>query len=250
MNHHATIISGHRIITYDPSRDLVSNDIHCANHESFISTIIQGFIHPGDYALDIGAHIGIHTLTMAKAVGNLGIVTAFEPDPSHYKILQKNIQMNGYTHVTCFPVAVLNREGTTSLYRSYNNSGDNRIWKSPEPRQEIPVRCISLDSLMNYHSKCNFIKIDIQGGEVLALRGMRKLIEYQKRLSLIIEFWPLGIKNAGGSIEELQRQLHDFWLFQIKEDKKKISAVDDLGDLIIPGTDHFTNLLCVKKQRD
>src|SRR3989344_3364089 len=68
-------------------------------HEPYQTEIIMKNVKRGDVVLDVGANIGYYTLLFAKLVGPEGIVFAFEPDPTNFSILKKNVETNNYTNV-------------------------------------------------------------------------------------------------------------------------------------------------------
>ena len=68
--------------------------------ESKEKKVFEKNISKGDIVVDVGAHIGTHTLTFARIVGDKGTVFAFEPDPRNFEILRKNIKINNYQNVT------------------------------------------------------------------------------------------------------------------------------------------------------
>lgn len=69
------------------------------HHEEFETEIFKKEIKKGDTVLDLGAHIGYYTLLAAKLVGEKGKVFAFEPEPTNFALLKKNIKINNYQNV-------------------------------------------------------------------------------------------------------------------------------------------------------
>ena len=69
-------------------------------HEKTIVNLVKNEIKKGDVVIDIGAHIGYYTVLFAKLVGPEGRVFAFEASPTNFKILKKNVDVNGYQNVT------------------------------------------------------------------------------------------------------------------------------------------------------
>ena len=67
---------------------------HYDEYEESEAKIMEEKIKVGSIVVDVGANIGLHTLNMARIVGNTGQVFAFEPDPSNFKILRKNVKIN------------------------------------------------------------------------------------------------------------------------------------------------------------
>jgi FkbM family methyltransferase len=136
--------------------------------------------------LDIGAHIGTHSILYSQLL-NCNIL-AFEPQSKIFNILKKNINDNNLQCVNIFNCAVghINTVTTMSnmLYDGYNckieydtnkilNYGGIGLGKDGEL-----VQMINIDSLNLLG--CDYIKIDVEGAEILALMGAKKTIEQFK----------------------------------------------------------------------
>ena len=89
---------------------------------------------------------------------------AFEPDPENFAYLEKTVALNKLTNVTCYQLAIADSVGAGQLFLSpENNKGDQRIYASPEKRESIGIRLITLDAFIKEHTipKVDFIKINI-----------------------------------------------------------------------------------------
>jgi FkbM family methyltransferase len=154
--------------------------------------------------LDIGANIGYHSLVASRLVGPTGLVLAVEPEPHNFRLLRRNIIANRLTNVHVANVAIGAEPGTAQLFCSKWNYGDHRLYPATEePRRATTVRVMTLDQLL---AQCHcppvdFIKMDVQGFESQVVAGMGATLERNPRLTLLTEFWPYGIKCAGGSPE-------------------------------------------------
>ena len=156
--------------------------------------IING-IKPGQNVLDIGASIGLYTLLLAKLVGPQGKVIAFEPGPLSFSLLKVNTVLNGYKNVT------LVNKGVTAVSRTeyyFSNqtieSGSTVTTTTPDfghPRERIPIETVSLDDYFSgTDCRIDYIKIDIEGGEYNALKGMTNLLTSNPGIWLTIEYAP------------------------------------------------------------
>jgi len=156
-------VDGHKMFL--DSKDSLSLSIY-GIHEPLVTELVKKEIKKGNVVLDIGAHIGYYTLIFAKLVGEEGKVFAFEPDPTNFSLLKKNVEINGYKNVELVQKAVSNKNGKIKLYLSEENSGDHRIYNSHDGRKFIEVEAIRLDDYFkNYNGAIDFIKMDIQGAE-------------------------------------------------------------------------------------
>ncbi|MCB4756480.1 MAG: FkbM family methyltransferase [Elusimicrobia bacterium] len=207
---------------------------------------------PGQVIVDVGANIGYYTLMFARAVGGGGHVYAFEPEPSNGELLRKNIELNGYRNVTPIGKAAADRTGHTRLFLSGQNLGDHRTFDSKEEKRgSIEIETVSLDDYFERLSPAiDVVKMDIQGGEYHALRGMRNIIQRNPKLMIVAEFWPYGLSRSGVQAKDMLQLLREagFQLYQILEKARKIRPADDETLLREYGPDNFdhTNLLCLK----
>ena len=137
-------------------------------------------IFPGAIVLDIGANIGIYTLLAAKRGAR---VFAIEADPDNAKTLRHHVELNGYNdRVTVLEMAATEAEQTMTLYRDPTNSGHSNLYSGV-----VPVRVYgkSVDSLKL--PAVDVCKIDVEGSEAGALRGMVRTISNSPRLRMLIE---------------------------------------------------------------
>jgi len=160
--------------------------------------VLKREIRRGDVVLDVGAHIGYYTLIAAKLVGREGHVFAFEPDSSNFSLLTKNIQANHLKNVTLIQKAVSNRTGKIKLHLSEKDSLFHSVVYEEVGKQTIEVDTVCLDDYFrNCERKVNFIKMDIEGAEPLAIEGMRTLLEKSDNLKIVMEFNPFALRRAG-----------------------------------------------------
>lgn len=242
------VVQGHKMFL--DSKDSLGLSIN-GIYEPFETELIKKEIKPGDVVLDIGANIGYYTLIFAKLVGGNGKVYAFEPDPTNFTLLNKNVEINGYENVVLVPKAVSNRSGKLKLYLSETNKGDHRIYNSYDGRKFVEIEGVKLDEYFkDYSGKIDLIKMDIQGAESIALQGMSELLKKNKSVKILSEFCPLYLKGAGTEPSEYLKLLleHGFKLYEINERKKKIEpkTPEELLNIYSPKKGE-TNLFCIRK---
>ena len=145
--------------------------------------------------LDIGAHVGYFSVLAGALVGPDGVVFAFEPHPRNYELLLANVWRNGLTNVVCFPWAVGDPNGFAKLFEASGNGGDHQLYHSEgEQRSAVAgVRCVALDALVAISPPVDFVKIDIQGAEEGAMRGMEQLLTSSPNATIALEYWPYGM---------------------------------------------------------
>ena len=80
--------------------------------------------------VDVGANVGLYTAMAGMAVGPAGRVVALEPDPECFGVLQQTIRVNVLENVDAVFAAASDSNGTTRLFTSSDNRGDNRLYHS------------------------------------------------------------------------------------------------------------------------
>lgn len=158
--------------------------------------LIQAHIRPGMTVVDAGANIGIYSRFLARLVGASGEVHSFEPSPENFSRLRAGAQNED--NIICNPVALGAESKRTSLYLSQAVNVDHRLYPTEgESREAISVSCVALDDYFPDGKIVDFIKADIQGCELAALRGASRVIKQSPALKLLLEFWPYGLTMAG-----------------------------------------------------
>ena len=209
---------------------------HYGTYEKLEAKIMEEKIKVGNITVDVGANIGLHTLNMARIVGNTGRVFAFEPDPSNFEILEKNVKINNYQNIILEQKAVGDKHGRTTLYQS-DHPGKHRIFPQTEQaKSQVQVELTNLDNYFDSDmiDKINFIKIDVEGLEFSVLKGMKNILKNNKKIKILFEFMPKNTMEAGFTPIELLNYLtsYDFKLFCIDESTKKLLHVSNNEEVL------------------
>jgi FkbM family methyltransferase len=150
--------------------------------------------------VDVGAHVGYFSLLAARKVGPNGKVFSFEPDPINYELLQRNINLNGYTNVTAVNAAVADAIGTRTLFQTTLDSGRHSTYHHGLPENgSVEVDTWTLDTFLESKDwpTVDLVKVDVEGAEVDVLNGMTVLLEKMSEIQLIVEFNPALLESAG-----------------------------------------------------
>lgn len=138
----------------------------------------------GDIAYDIGANVGTYTIPMSKFVGDKGVVLAFEPDPTSWESLMINLKINAVNNCKTYRYCIGNENKNIQFYVRPDKDTHSIFEKSsaPSPMGElltISSQMKTLDQLVKTGEapQPNFIKLDIEGAELLALDGMRQVLK-------------------------------------------------------------------------
>ena len=221
------------------------------NYDKFEVECLKQIIKKGDIVVDLGANIGYYTLILAQLVGKSGHVYAFEPEPSNFEILSKNVKENKHDNVTLVQKAISDKNGKVKLYVSKRNLASHRIFDAEDKRKSIEVDVTTLDEYFQKSKKLvKFIKMDVEGAEGAAISGASKIIQDSKNLVIMMEYFPKWIKKFGDIPEEILKSLvgKKFKLFNINKKNKKLDPIliTNFVEEYNEQKKNYTNVLCVK----
>jgi FkbM family methyltransferase len=180
--------------------------------------LMKKYIRTGDVVLDIGANIGFYTKILSELVGESGKVYAFEPDKTNYGYLMKNA--GHLKNVVFFNKAVSDKTGKITLYHSDLLNVDHKTYATENYTSTTEIDCVAIDDVVPGH-KVDFIKIDIQGFEYFAFKGMENVFAKMENLKIVTEFYPYGIKKSGVSSTDFINLLLQY--------NFKISTIEEQG---------------------
>ncbi len=187
--------------------------------EPHVTDAFRRRLAAGDICVDIGAHIGYYTLLASKLVGPGGRVYSFEPSPAAYKALEQNLARNRATNVTALDVAAGAGESWGTLYElaagsSGNSSLSPRLLESPhagtvDEYAAVEVEICAVDTRVpaDELGRVRLIKVDVEGYEVEALRGVERILAAGATISVIVELSPeWSLESPASFIEDLCRR--------------------------------------------
>ncbi len=201
------------------------------SYEKDVTQLIKTVLRPGDVAIDLGAHIGYYTLLFASLVGERGKVFAFEPEPSNFELLTRNIRLNGYGNITAERLAVSGVDGKIRLYLMERTGLGHSVRTDGAKKPFIDVRSARLDNYLGAAGKrIDFIKMDIEGGEYAALRGMESLLLRNRNVKIVTEFYPAKLNQGVSSAEKYLATLrrHEFLIYDLKRKSDEPARIEDL----------------------
>jgi FkbM family methyltransferase len=168
--------------------------------------LLRKILFQGAVVADVGANIGIYSQFLSRCVGPTGLVHSFEPSPDNFRRLAA--ATHDLSNVRLTQAAVGERSGECKLYVSDKLNVDHRAYKADgESRRAVPTEMVALDDYFKPGQRVDLIKMDIQGYELYALRGGQRVLQENPDINLLLEFWPAGLKQAGGGWEELVEML-------------------------------------------
>ena len=210
--------------------------------EPHVVRLFLKLLKKGNNVLDIGANIGYFSLIASRLVGPSGKIYSFEPTPFTFNKFNKNITLNSYANIRVYKKAVSDKSGNASFKiptGTVKNSGRASLRDIEENNSTVEVKTITLDSILNEIEPIHLIKMDIEGAEAMALKGMINLIKRDQPI-FIMELSDYYLKQLGESasyVLDFYRQ-QAYKIFIAGEEIKEISNDMELKD-------HQYDILCI-----
>ena len=220
-------------------------------HEIETRQLLERLARPGMVALDVGAHVGYYTRLLAERTGAEGRVIALEPNPATHQALRRNTRK--LPTVTALQLAAAEAEGSAELYDYLMMSASGSLHYDESlahqqqaqmgtgdlaPRREAGfemqryrVRTVALDDCLRELGikRVDLVKMDIEGAELAALRGMRGTIAASPGLSLVMEYNPSALQAFGHEPAEALREALDLGFRRVQAIEAD-GALRDWGD--------------------
>jgi FkbM family methyltransferase len=161
-------------------------------------------LRAGDVVVDVGAHVGVHALTAARRLRELGgdgRVIAFEPTPDSAAAVRAAAARNGVP-VEVVEAALGDTEGTVELrgdprYGAHD-AGVRSLYGEGEVVARAPLRTFDAWAAETRLDRLDVVKVDIEGAEILALRGMRASLRRLRPRLLAIEVKDVVMERGPG----------------------------------------------------
>ena len=237
----ATLPSGAALLMPAGYRD--TRTVVTGLFQSEETKLFQRLAQPGMTFLDVGAYVGYFTILASGWVGASGHVYAFEPDAYAYQFLLRNIRSNNCVNAVAINKAVSDVVKTATLVRDPKGP-ETFLTHTPIGGDAFTIETVTLDSFLETENwpTVDLAKINIEGSELFALKGMNKLSHRSPGLQLVMEFNPAAMKRAGVSREDLTAALADLGFRRgqvVERDLETISA----GQLLPAGSTVYNILL-------
>lgn len=175
--------------------------------------IVKRFVRPGDVIVDVGANVGYMAAHFSGFVGPEGLVYAFEPGSTPFRMLQGVADSNRFGNMEIFRCAVSDREGGRTFYETENilARGYGRLDERPSAKfsaiDEQQVQATSLDLFFQVRSvelsRLRLVKIDVEGHEDAVIDGMKWIFGEGYRPFLLTELSISGERRCEQSYPEV-----------------------------------------------
>jgi FkbM family methyltransferase len=211
--------------------------------EPHFKQVAQVILNPSSNCIDLGANHGSHSLWMSE-ICPTGKIYAFEPQPKIFQALSLNALMNNRTNIQLYNLAASEKTGTNIFIeqakrnRNLINSGWSRVLFDYEIQHSATV---ALDDLQ--FEKISLIKMDIQGSELSAIKGMTKLLK-RDRPFIFFEVEDIHLKFHKTTSAELYSYVssEDYSIY-------RIDSQYPCDNIAVPNEDLEDVLIKLKKLR-
>ena len=175
-----------------------------------LAQLQQRLLSPGSTFLDIGSSLGWFALNAAKLVGPSGRVVAFEPDPQSFQCVRRSAKLNDFHQLHVHNLAISDSPGNLTFYRDPHGLRSSLV--DSGYREQLSVEVSSLDALANAQkldiSTVVLVKIDVEGAEVAAVRGMLRALEDWRLPTVWCEVrGPNGSSRAPNTLSAVRAEL-------------------------------------------
>jgi FkbM family methyltransferase len=167
--------------------------------EPGVRAVLWDHLKPGAVVVDAGANIGIHSIVMASAVGSKGRVVCFEPLPHLANALKRTLHLNGFgDRVWVQQSALSDATGEATLYRAAHGPMSS-FYALPDSIEAEPilVRVGTLDEYFAPGARVDFVKMDVEGAEPRVWRGMRRILEENEDIEVVLEWSSSHFRRSG-----------------------------------------------------
>jgi len=194
-------------------------------------------VKKGDVVIDVGANVGYYTTLFADLVGPSGEVHAFEPVPSTFESLAREIRrFPRHKNVSLNCLALGDRDRTAVIHVPNGDHGQAALirhregsWCNRQSR-EVPIQMMRLDRYAERLPKIDFVKCDVEGAELLVLRGSESTLR-RCRPKIFLEIEERWTKSFGWTGADVIRFLRNigYQQFYRLEDQGLRDATDALS---------------------
>jgi FkbM family methyltransferase len=191
----------------DPVADVQDTIFWTGEYDTQTITRMERLLAPDAAVLDVGANIGAYAVQLGRALRGGGRLIAIEPVPANVERLRENIEANALTEVVeIINAAVGEREGVVHLQGATGREG--LTGNAVVADYGIAASLTTIDTVAEARglSRCDLIKLDVEGGEFAALRGAERLLR-RCRPVLYLELNAHWMRHFGWSVRDLLHYL-------------------------------------------
>jgi FkbM family methyltransferase len=186
-------------------------------YEPEVTDLLGATVRPGMVVYDVGAHVGIHALYLAKLLRGRGMVYAFEPWPDNLAMLRRHVAHNPRLAPNLVPVAAcVGAHAGAAVMAAGGSDGQHRLTQNGEP-SGVATLMTTLDEFAEEHPPAPaLVLVDVEGEERAVLAGAERMLRHHRPQLVLehhggerrsaLESW---LQASGYQVRELgRRHLH------------------------------------------
>jgi FkbM family methyltransferase len=218
--------------------------------------VLWKLLKQGWIVFDVGAHHGFYTLLASAKVGQKELVIAFEPSPHELQRLLRHLRLNRCSNVYVESIALADFIGIAEFYVGLgSHNALNSLQNPPKgiPYRRIVVPVTTLDRYISQRmiNNVDLIKIDVEGAELLVLKGAKNLLQKLPRPIIVCEFiddWMERFGYKGKEFYEFLRE-HKYQCFRATNEEKlqAIMQIEEVKERLT--NSQIVNIFAVPEER-
>ena len=200
-------------------------------HENGEVKFLESILEEGMHAIDVGGHMGVTSVVIAKKIGDKGRLYSFEPVPEFFNILKRNLSSNRLRNVKAYQLGVGSHTGRTDFYENATSS-------SIVPQEGVKKLCVNIttiDTFLNEENveRIDFINMDCQGSEFFVLKGAEGFLR-KDNVKIFCEIHHPLLRELGISVQNIIKYLQKlrFQVYSISLDNLAMGYDFDECDYI------------------
>ena len=163
--------------------------------EPLATRVVLDTVRSEDIVVDIGANIGYYALLESRLVGPNGRIFAIEPVENNLRLLRLNIELNRYSNIDTFHLAIGNKNTRGKIYLSDKSNCASMIYREgvsvvSGSTKTASVDVMTLDTFLDGKPLPDMIRMDVEGYEHEIVQGMKGLLEKEIPLKIFMEIHP------------------------------------------------------------
>jgi len=193
---------GIELFLYDSPgfKNFLKDNPHERGEVKFLESIVKESMN----VIDIGANVGITTVTIARKIGRRGKLLSFEPVPEYFDILKENISSNGLENAKVYELAVTDQVGRAPFYQKELSSGI--VFEEGAKKSEVSTTSIDRFLSGEKTERIDLINMDCEGSELLVLKGAKETLR-KNEVKIFCEIHHDFLKQLGHSVEDIVQYL-------------------------------------------
>lgn len=185
-------LEGFELYIFEYDWDIGEHIFLNKQYEPHVTTFLKQQLREGMTFVDVGANIGYFTLLAATRVGKSGKVVAVECNPRNCELIYMSLHRRGFDDVLVYPFAVSDGQRLMSLTAGFSNGVVSEL--TPNDAESVIVPAVTLDALLGHQGRIDILKMDIEGCEGKAWRGMQDIVRRDHPI-ILTEFFPALLKQ-------------------------------------------------------